>query len=190
MTVTSPSDGAILSDGSVTIAAVASDAGSGMDRVVFKVDGATACTALSPPYGCTTVVPKGTHTLTVTAVDRAGNTSSAFVTVTRLSADNTPPTLTITSPQDGAKLHPNGHVTIAASAADGGSGVNRVEFAEGSALACTATASPYVCDTQVAEGTHVLTVTAVDNAGNRATDSVTVSRGNNGKKWRWGRRRT
>ena len=64
----------------------ASDAGSGIQQVIFYVDGASVATVSSAPYKFawnTKKVSKGSHTLTAVAVDRAGNrTTSTAVVVT------------------------------------------------------------------------------------------------------------
>ncbi|HEX6666481.1 MAG TPA: Ig-like domain-containing protein [Solirubrobacterales bacterium] len=69
-------------DGSSCVAN-ASDAG-GVDHVVMKVDGSTLNTEASAPWNChfdTTKVTNGSHTLSATAFDEAGNSRTASVTV-------------------------------------------------------------------------------------------------------------
>src|SRR5512146_4987 len=56
----------------------------GVYRVVFKVDGTTLNTESDAPWNCifdTTKVADGAHTVTATAYDAAGNSSSASLTV-------------------------------------------------------------------------------------------------------------
>jgi hypothetical protein len=82
-----PSAGATVKgnlDGGSSCLANASD-DRGVTSVVFKVDGATANTEASAPWNChidTTKLSDGTHTLTETAYDAAGNSRSASITVT------------------------------------------------------------------------------------------------------------
>ena len=56
----------------------------GVDRVVFKVDGTTLNTERVAPYNCildTTKVADGTHSLTATAFDAAGNSSDSTTSI-------------------------------------------------------------------------------------------------------------
>jgi chitodextrinase len=85
ITITTPVGGATVS-GTVTVAANASD-NVGVTSVQFKLDGANLGSALtSRPYQIswsTTTAGNGTHTLTATALDAAGNVGNATaVTVT------------------------------------------------------------------------------------------------------------
>ena len=92
--------------------------------------------------------------------------------------DTTAPTTSITAPAAGATV--SGTTTVTASASDNG-GVTRVEFYLDGALQSTDTTSPYSWSwntTAAANGAHLLTSKAYDDAGNTATSaavSVTVS---------------
>src|SRR5439155_1547648 len=123
------------------------------------------------------------HPLTATARDAAGNrTTSAGVTVTVSNApppDTTPPTVSITSPAGGATV--SGTTAVSASASDN-VGVVGVQFLlDGAALGAEDTTSPYSVSWNTANtsnGSHTLTATARDAAGNRTTSAgvtVTVS---------------
>jgi hypothetical protein len=87
VSLTSPANGGSYRRGTLTLAATASDAGSGVARVAFY-DGATLLgTDTSAPYQYswnTRRVALGQHTLTAVATDAAGNstTSTPPVTVT------------------------------------------------------------------------------------------------------------
>src|SRR5207245_1718799 len=93
--------------------------------------------------------------------------------------DTTPPTVGITSPSSGATV--SGTTTVSASASDN-VGVVGVQFLlDGAALGSEDTASPYSVSwntTTATNGSHTLTATARDAAGNRTTSAavtVTVS---------------
>ncbi len=80
--ITTPADGASVS-GTTAVAASASD-NVGVIRVDFDVDGTALGNDTTPPYSVswdTTGTADGSYTLTATAVDAAGNASSASVTV-------------------------------------------------------------------------------------------------------------
>ncbi|CRK59608.1 Cytochrome c551/c552 [Alloactinosynnema sp. L-07] len=122
----------------------------------------------------------GTYYYRVIARDGAGNGSApsneASATVT---ADTTPPSVSISTPAAGSQL--SGIVQVMASAADSG-GVAGVQLRlDGQPLGGEDTVSPYgtTWDTRIStNGTHVLTAVARDVAGNTATSApinVTVT---------------
>jgi glucose/arabinose dehydrogenase len=93
-----------------------------------------------------------------------------------VSGDNIPPTVSITSPADGALVPRKSLVTINASASDN-VGVTRVEFLVNGALQCTDVSAPYSCNWRVPSApnkTHQLQARAFDQAGNSASATVTV----------------
>ena len=113
------------------------------------------------------VFPVGTTTVTYTATDGAGNTASATQTVTVF--DNTAPSLTAPAPTTVATLSgtaaiPN--VVAGATFSDNCGGV-------------TVTQSP-LAGTVVGLGTHTITLTATDSAGNSVTATTTFTVNNGG----------
>jgi hypothetical protein len=81
--ITAPLSGAAVS-GSVALAATASD-NVGVSRVEFRVDGTLVLSDTAAPYAATwnaAAAAPGSHTITATAYDAAGNTSVATVSVT------------------------------------------------------------------------------------------------------------
>ncbi len=180
VSITSPSDGATVSD-SISVTATASD-DVGVAGVRFLLDGAPLGPEdTSAPYMAawdTTTAADGAHTLTAVARDAAGNsTTSDSVTVTVANADTTPPAVSITSPSSGETLW--GTVSITADASDD-EGVSGVRFLlNGAPLGPEDTSAPYmtVWDTTTAsDGSHTLTAVARDAAGNTTTSAaVTVS---------------
>ncbi|MFN2472167.1 MAG: Ig-like domain-containing protein [Gaiellaceae bacterium] len=96
---------------------------------------------------------------------------------TTLSNDTTAPVVTVTSPLDGGQVAYNSAVEIAAIATDN-TGVAKVEFRVNGTLRCTDTSPLYTCIWWVWTKTgtnNVIQVTAYDKAGNRASDTVTVT---------------
>jgi len=109
------------------------------------------------------------------AWDDSGNveaTKSQLIQV-----DGSPPTVSITSPANGATV--SGNVKIVAAVTDAQAGVASVAFSVDGALVGTATSSPWQLPwntKKVASGQHVLTAVARDRAGNSATSAaVTVT---------------
>jgi hypothetical protein len=156
--------------------------------VQFKLDGANlGAEDTSAPYSVswnTTLTGNGSHTLTAVARDPLGLLyfTSDPVTVTVSNAappDTTPPTVSITSPSNGATV--SGTTQVSATASDN-VGVAGVQFlVDGATLGAEDTSSPYAVSwntTTASNGSHQLTATARDAAGNRttsATVTVTVS---------------
>jgi len=169
--LTSPAPGTFLR-GTALLAATASD-NLGGAKVEFLDGTAVLGTDTTAPYELswdTLGVPDGARTLTVRALDGAGNVRvSAGVTVT---VDNTAPVTAVSAPTEGALLR--GVVPVSATASDA-VGVERVEFYAGTTLLGTSTSAPYGVNWDTAagaQGSITLTTRAYDAAGN-----VTVSTG-------------
>jgi hypothetical protein len=91
--------------------------------------------------------------------------------------DNTPPTVSITSPTNGSTVARKSIVTITATANDN-VGVTRVEFLVNGGFQCTDTVAPYSCNWRVPSApnkTYQIQARAVDQAGNSATTSIQVT---------------
>jgi len=99
---------------------------------------------------------EGAHTVTVTATDAAGNVGSDSVTYT---VDNTAPVVTITDPDEGGYYQTATLPPLAYTVTDNLDPSPTVEV------------SGWSTD----EGTHTVTVTATDAAGNVGSDSVTYT---------------
>jgi YD repeat-containing protein len=133
VSITSPGNGSTVS-GSTPVSASASD-NVGVAGVQFLVDGATlGAEDTAAPYSVswnTTGVSNGSHTLTATARDAAGNrTTSAAVTVT---VSNTQPPNTTRFEESAATLSPSGAWSEIDSAGAGASlSGNRGVFASAS----------------------------------------------------------
>ena len=85
---------------------------------------------------------------------------------------NVAPTVSMTSPSDGATAVAPASISLAASAADSDGSVTKVDFFANGALLGTATAAPYgLTVTGVATGTYTLTAVATDDDGATATSS-------------------
>ena len=110
----------------------------------------------------------------------SGTTATAtFDNVTITSANPVPPTVSLTSPSNGATYTEPATITVSASASDSDGSVTKVDFYAGSTLIGTATTSPYTITwSGVPAGNYSLTAVATDNDGLTATSaavSVTVS---------------
>lgn len=174
-TLTSPTSGTVM--GTVTMAADASD-NVGVVSVEFFVDSVSVGIDASAPYSVswnTAGLSAGSvHTLFARAADAAGNTGdSATTNVT--TGDGIAPTVSVTSPSNGATV--SGTVTISAAASDN-VGVTSVQFFVDGASTGSDTTAPYSMPwnttTFARNTTHTLVVRAYDAAGNNA-NSASVS---------------
>jgi hypothetical protein len=109
------------------------------------------------------------------AWDSSGNVEATKSQLIRV--DTFPPTVSITSPANGATV--TGNIKIVAAAADAQSGVASVAFYVDNKLVGTATSSPWQLPwntKKVSPGQHVLTAIAKDRAGNSTTSAaVTIT---------------
>ena len=127
-----------------------------------------------------TTTTDGSHTITAVARDAAGNQKTSTAVTVTVANDPTPPTVSITAPA-AAAIVSGAAVSVTASAADN-VGVVGVQFKlDGVNLGAEDTAASYGITwdtTQTSNGSHALTATARDAAGNRTTSApvnVTVS---------------
>ncbi len=109
------------------------------------------------------VFPVGTTTITYTATDDVGNSSTATQTVTVI--DNTAPTITVPPPTS-TNADGTGHATIP--------NVVAGTTASDNCGPVTVTQSP-LAGTVVGAGTHTITITAIDAAGNTSTATTTFT---------------
>jgi hypothetical protein len=79
---------------------------------------------------------------------------------------NAAPTITLTSPADGATFTAPSTITVSATANDVDGGIARVDFYAGGALIGSDTTAPYsVAWTNIGTGSYTLTADAIDDAG-------------------------
>src|SRR5229473_860068 len=112
----------------------------------------------------------------VHSTDANGNQATSG-DMTFTTASGTPPTVSITSPTNGATV--SGTISVVASASSS-VGIASVQFlVDGANFGAPATASPYTVSlntTALSNGNHTLAATAKDTAGNSATSaSITVT---------------
>jgi peptidoglycan/xylan/chitin deacetylase (PgdA/CDA1 family) len=157
----------------VNVSLSASDPDDAVAAIRYTTDGSnptSSSTLYSGAFGVST-----TKTVKYRAWDTAGNveaTKSQLIQV-----DTVAPTVSITSPANGATV--NANVKIVATAADAQSGVASVAYYVDGVLVGTLTSSPWQLPwntKKVSAGQHVLTAVATDRAGNRTTSAaVTVT---------------
>ena len=172
VSLTSPPSGTqIAYNGSATLVASASDSANTLSSVSFY-DGATLLATLtSPPFTYTySSMASGSHTLTATAIDSYGiSSTSAGVSV----GVNFAPAVSLTSPANGASANYPGVVDLTATASETGGSISQVAFYAGSTLITTVSQPPYswVWD-NVPTGTYSITAVATDARGVSMTSTA------------------
>jgi peptidoglycan/xylan/chitin deacetylase (PgdA/CDA1 family) len=146
----------------------------GVTAIRYTLDGSepnAGSTLYSGPF-----TVSSTTTVKFRAWDSAGNVEATKTVTIRI--DNLAPTVTLTSPTNGAIV--TKPVTVTAAAADGGSGVVHVVFYLDGAVLGTSSSSPYKISwnpKKSSKGQHTLWAVATDAAGNTTTSlqvAVTV----------------
>ena len=129
-------------------------------------------TRSAAPYTATwTAVGSGSVTLTARATDNDGaTTTSAGVAV--IVVTNQAPTVTLTSPANGASFTAPTSIMLAASASDADGTIAKVEFFVGTQLLATVTAAPYTFTwNNVLPGNYTIIAKATDDKGAATRDT-------------------
>jgi Big-like domain-containing protein/glucodextranase-like protein len=176
VSLTSPASNSIFAEGvSITLGASASDVDGTITQVQFLAGTQVVGTTATSPYSATwTPAAPGTYSLTAKATDNGQATAtSSAVLVTVL--PNSPPSVSITAPTNGAGFAAPATISILAAASDSDGSVSKVEFYQGSTLLFSSLNPPYSFDwTAVGPGTYTLTAKATDDKGGIGT-SATIS---------------
>ncbi|HEV3273114.1 MAG TPA: Ig-like domain-containing protein [Candidatus Methylacidiphilales bacterium] len=108
--------------------------------------------------------------------------SGAIGGTASLSPSTSGPTVTITSPTQGAAYLEGGNLTLSAQAASSGASITSVQFFSGTTSLGTVTAAPFTLNySGLSAGTHVITAQATDSNGLTGTSAaVTITIGADG----------
>jgi len=172
VSITEPANNAVVG-GLVTIKVTVNDA-NGIDKVEFYIDNTLLGSDASSPYEITWDTKSysdGNYTITVKAIDKAGNTSQTSITVR---VDNTAPFVSIINPVDGSYV--KGTITIQATATSQ-LGVSKIEFYVDNTKIGEDTSSPYEISwntAQVSDGDHTIKAKAYDIVNNSREVSIAV----------------
>lgn len=164
--ILSPANGTTFSQPvNLTITTDARDSDGSITKVEFFAGNTKLGEVTSAPFNFTWInAPFGSHQLTARATDnRLGVTVSTPVSITILAQ---PPTVSITSPTNGARLLAGSGNTLVAAASDVDGFITQVEFYAGLTKLGTATVAPYVLTwSNAVAGNYALTAVATDNSG-------------------------
>jgi len=185
VTISSPTSASTYSinGSSITLSGTTSDA-FGVTQVRWENDAMRLKGVASGLANWTTSVPLqvGSNTIYITAIDAVGNEGVDILTVSVSStgggtADRTKPTLSISTPTTGSTYLTTQSTISLSGAASDNRGVVQVAWMNstgGSGVASGTTS--WNANLPLQSGTNVISVTALDAAGNAATATLTVTR--------------
>lgn len=159
----------------VNLAAVDNTGGSGVANIKYAVDGGTTVT-VNAATAAVNVTGDGNHSVSYSATDVAGNASTPQAQTVKIDA---------TAPVVGASISPTPNslgynrtstVTVNLSATDvGGSGVASITYKVDGGTPATVNAATAAVNVSGADGTHTVSYSAMDVAGNVTSQSQAVN---------------
>ncbi|MBC3766714.1 Ig-like domain-containing protein [Neptunicella marina] len=168
----SPTNGAsYLTTDNVTASASASDSDGSIAHVAFKLDSGSWQVDTSSPYSVDFgTLSAGSHTISYRAKDNDGAYSTVTSRSFTVEAQNLKPTVSPSSPTNGASYLTTDNVTASASASDSDGSIAHVAFKLDSGSWQVDTSSPYSVDFgTLSAGSHTISYRAKDNDGTYST---------------------
>lgn len=155
---------------------IANDADGTVEHVYYYDNGTYIGAGPYNPWGYIWNVPVGTHVVHSVAVDNSGGATTSTPVTIVITANNTPPTVSLTSPASGASANVGQSVTAKAEASDIDGNVSKVQFFFDGVLKGEKTSQPYEYSSSFTNGgLHTITARAIDNLGASADSSVTIN---------------
>lgn len=185
--ITYPTTGAYITSSRPTFTWTVTDTGSGVDSstIGIKTDNGSVVTsnitktAITNGYRCTYTptgsLSEGSHTITVSASDNDGNAATAVSST--FTVDTVPPTLTVTSPEDGLITNVTS-VTVAGTTNDSTSSPVTIEVSVNGGTAVQPTvgsSGAWSTSVTLSSGANTITIIATDAAGKTTTVTRTVT---------------
>ncbi len=169
--IVSPNHGEVISSVNITVEWVGSDDGSGIDYYEIRInEGEWINIGLNTSHQFTDL-EEGDHTVDVRVTDNAGNNATDSVTFT---VDITPPTVTITSPDEGQIFNVS-DITVQWVGSDHETGISHYEIRlNDEDWMNVGNDTEYILE-GLADGVHTVYVRAFDFANNTYTDEVTFT---------------
>jgi hypothetical protein len=162
ITITSPADTTYTNNATVQVTGQA-----GGSAVSVTVNGQATPLGPGGAFSAQVALSQGVNSIVAVVSDAAGNQASATVAVI---LDTTPPTVTLTSPQNGAITNQQ-QVAVSGTAADNYSVASVTVGGQAVAL----TGNQFSTVVQLTAGANSIAVSATDLAGNTQTATVTVT---------------
>lgn len=154
-----------------------------ISKVDFLRNGAVVGTSTAPPYQYTwSNASAGSYSISARATDISGTTATISLPIT-VNGPNALPTVSLTSPTNGASFMAPANMTLAATASDADGSITLVEFLRNGNVIGTTNVAPYTMTwSGVASGAYSLTARATDNRSGVATSApvnITITALNN-----------
>jgi len=170
--LTSPANGAVYqAPGTISMSANAADPDGTIANVKFYSGASLLATDSASPYTHTwNNVAAGSYALTAVATDNGGlSATSTPVNV----IVNAQPTVSLTSPSNGATFIQGTAIPLAATASDTDGTISQVAFYNGETLLNVDEAAPFAYSWEDAPlGSHALRAVATDDRGGTATSAI------------------
>lgn len=169
----SPADNAVLRTSSISVSGTASDSTTWITNVKVGLDGSYINASGTSSWSATVSAGDGTHTLSVYAIDAAGN-SSAVDSIT-ITVDTTAPTLNVNTPPANVE---SSDLVLSGTASDSTSGLEGIYIKlNNGSFSKALGGSSWSNSLTLINGANTIRVYAQDNAGNRtSTNSYTVTK--------------
>jgi hypothetical protein len=164
ISLSSPVNGSYVTSSSVQASWLCTDPGPGLQSVLLSVDGGTPVNVSAQGTDALSGLADGRHVITVTAIDVTGLSAEASVSIV---VDTHPPVVTIHAPVNGANVNAT-TILLSWNATDATSGIKGVNISLDSGPAIATTGNNYTL-VGLSQGSHRVSVTAVDHAGLSAT---------------------
>jgi hypothetical protein len=162
--ITSPSNGSFSNNTEITITGTVSDSGSGVKSVEINSNPATFT---NNSFNATVQLEEGKNTITIKAIDRAGNKTDTTLNVIR---DTTVPQILMGSPNDNSTVDTE---TISVSGSVIDENIDTVTIND-QVVNLDPNNGFFDTTIKLQEGENIITISAVDKAGNRNTETITV----------------
>ncbi|MCX8173122.1 MAG: S8 family serine peptidase [Thermoplasmata archaeon] len=161
LTVTNPLNGAVLPVSDVNVT------GHSEPGATVTVNGNAATVLPSGDFYCEITLNEGANTITVISADSAGNTNKQQLDVI---VDTIDPVVTIYTPSDNAVLN-SGEVLVTGKVVE--ANLDKVEV--NGIMVDVATDGSFAKVLYLGEGSHTISVKALDRAGHQVTETVSIS---------------
>ncbi len=182
VTVTTPAAGASEYQGTPVNITATVTASAGVNKVEFRIDGVLAATDTTAPFSYlwdTSGAAIGDHTISVTAYDMSTPTRTAMATRTIAieQPPTAPPTVQITSPQDGDTVTGSIDVTANATAVEPGATITKIDIIlDGITKTITGASGTKTFDTtQVSNGARTIVAVATDSLSVTGAHTINVT---------------
>jgi len=175
LTFTAPSTTVLNASASVNLVVDAVSPAGTLSKVDFFRNGTLLGTATAPPYQFLwSNVAAGNYSVTATATDANGYTSSAYLPIT-VNGPNALPSVSMTAPANGASFTAPATISLTATAGDTDGTITKVEFLQNGTVLGVTNSTPYgMIWSNVGAGSYTLSARATDNRSG-VTTSVPVT---------------